>query len=509
MTYLLAAVDLGSNSFRLVVGRVAQDTHPPHIHLLDRMKETVRLAAGLDQRSRLDEDAIRRALAVLERFGERLRNFHPDRVRAVATNTFRVATNAHEFLPRAEAALGFPIDVISGHEEARLIYTGVSHCLPQSDQRRLIVDIGGGSTELIIGRGHEPELMESVPIGCVSLSKRFFADGRITATRMKHAEVAARELVEPIAQRFRQAGWSYAYGSSGTAKALAAILPATGFSRNGITPAGLEKLRRRLIEAGTVEAAHLQDLRPGRIPVLPGGLAVMRAIFEELPIEHMAPADGALRVGVLYDLLGRVDARDLRNETVRRFMTRYEVDTEQAARVRRLSLGFYEAIANTPPGAAGYRVPGAPRRAETAELGQLLGWAADLHEIGLSIAHAGHQQHTAYILAHADMPGFSKDEQRILAALGAGQSGKISTADLALESDDEWDALLSLRLAVLLARRREDVDTSLFRLTRAPQGANLQVAEHWLRQHPLTAHALEAEARTWRKLKRPLEILAA
>ncbi len=306
MTHLLASVDLGSNSFRLVVGRVTQSAGSSHISPIHRMKEAVRLAAGLDRHLRLDEAAMQRAVVVLERFGERLRHFQPQRVRAVATNTFRVATNVEELLPRAEAALGFPIEIISGREEARLIYSGVSHSLPASSERRLVVDIGGGSTELILGIGFEPELLESVQVGCVTLSKHYFSKGKITARRMRDAEYAARDQIKPVVQRYREAGWSFAYGSSGTAKALAAILPATGLSEGGITRDGLERLRQRLVQAGTVEAAELRDIRPGRAAVLPGGLAVMRAIFDELPIERMDSAEGALRVGVLYDLLGLV-----------------------------------------------------------------------------------------------------------------------------------------------------------------------------------------------------------
>src|SRR5690625_4120895 len=267
MNQLLAAVDLGSNSFRLAVGRLNTTDGLTQLYPVDRMKETVRLAAGLDGNNRLDEAAIERAVSVLERFGERLRSFEPQRVRAVATQTFRLASNIDEVLPRAEAALGFPIEIISGREEARLIYQGVAHSLPLSGEKRLVVDIGGASTELIVGSGFDSELRTSLPIGCVTLSRRFFAQGRITSDRMKRAELAARQQIETIAQRYRLAEWRFAYGSSGTAKALAAILPATGLSSGGITRNGLQRLRHRLLRAGTVEAAALQDLKESRVAV--------------------------------------------------------------------------------------------------------------------------------------------------------------------------------------------------------------------------------------------------
>lgn len=501
MSNLLASVDLGSNSFRLVVGRVVHEAGVSQIYPIDRMKETVRLAAGLDSRSRLDEPAILRAIEVLERFGERLRNFHPDRVRAVATNTFRVATNVNDFLPRAEAALGFPIETIAGREEARLIFAGISHMLPVSGEKRLMIDIGGGSTEFIVGTGFQPELLESLHLGCVTFSKQFFPNGKVTADRMRRAEIAARERVETIGKRYRKAGWSFAYGSSGTAKALAAILPATGFTDGGITAAGLEKLKQRLIEARTVENAQLCDLRPDRAAVLPGGLAIMRAAFDELHIDLMHAADGALRVGVLYDLLGRDAAHDMRSDTVRQFMKRYEVDHAQAARVRQLALQLYQTIETAPECAL-------PKTAgESSDLIQLLGWAADLHEVGISIAHNGHNRHTAYILANADMPGFSKSEQHILSLFGLGQDGKLLRASMPLTTSEQWKALLCLRLAVLFYRRRDDFDHLPVQMSLDGNTPTLRVSAEWLANHPLSEHSLRLEAETWRRLKRPFTLV--
>ncbi|TSH95128.1 exopolyphosphatase [Verticiella sediminum] len=495
MTHMLAGVDLGSNSFRLAIGRVVYDDGVPQVYQVDRLKETVRLAAGLDDDQVLDEATIARAVAVLERFGERLRSFDPDRVRAVATNTFRVARNVEELHRRAEAALGFPIEVIAGREEARLIFAGVAHSLPGSPERRFIVDIGGGSTECIVGTGFEPELMESLPMGCVSYSRRFFPDGRVDRDRMLRAELAAREQVQGIARTYRRLGWTAAYGSSGTAKALAAILPATGLSEAGITREGLHRLRERLIDAGSVDAAKLLDIKPDRAAVLPGGLAIMRAAFDELGIETMQTADGALRVGVLYDLLGREAEQDKRAHTVRQFMVRYEVDQAQAARVRASALALYRDVTDK-----------SGQRADADEVAQLLGWAAELHECGLSISHSSHHTHAAYILGHADMPGFSSSEQQLLATLCLGHYGKLTRPEFKILSPQHWLALLCLRLGCLLCRRREDLPAPPLRAVLGKKQVHLQVQADWLAEHPLTDYSLRSEAEEWAKAGHKLTI---
>ncbi len=503
MNHLLAAVDLGSNSFRLVIGRLNTDGGLTQLYPVDRMKETVRLAAGLDADNRVDDAAIERAVAVLQRFGERLRSFDPDRVRAVATQTFRTARNIAEILPRAEAALGFPIEIISGREEARLIYQGVAHSLPASREKRLVVDIGGASTEFIVGAGFESELRESLQIGCVTFSRRYFADGRITSDRMKRAELAARQHIEAITQRYRKAGWRFAYGSSGTAKALAAILPATALSSGGITRNGLQRLRHRLVRAGTVDAAALLDIKADRAAVLPGGLAIMRALFDELDIDLMHAADGALRVGVLYDLAGRDAAEDMREATVQQFMLRYEVDREQAERVQRTALALYRSLETLGDTAA---APDGSHSGDSSNLEQMLGWAALLHEAGLSIAHANYQRHTAYILDQADMPGFSRPEQAILAQLGLGHYGKLSRKLLQLPGEAHWTVLLCLRLAVLLYRRRVPLPDIPLTLSGRPGAHVVTVDAHWLDDHPLTHHNLKAEAEDWRRLGRPFNL---
>lgn len=477
---LIAAVDLGSNSFRLEIGRVMEN----QIYTLDSLKESVRLASGLDAERNLDLESQRRALAALARFGERLRGFSPEAVRAVATNTLRVARNASEFLPRAEAALGFPIEVIAGREEARLIYIGAAHSLPPAAHKRLVVDIGGGSTEFIIGKRFNPQVMESLYMGCVSWSLRFFPDGRVDRKRFAAAQVAAAKEVQAIVHDYSQIGWRESVGSSGTARALADLLELNGLNPDGeigITRIGLERLRGVLIRAGSAEALTLDGLKPDRLPVLPGGLAIMCAVCETLDLERMTYAEGALRLGVLYDLLGRFHDHDMRDTTVLQFQRRYQVDSGQAERVEKTA------------------------GAVCAQLGvegeddlHFLGWGAKLHEIGISIAHGGYHKHGAYIVTFADMPGFSKKDQARLALLVLSHRGKLDKIAVMPATDVSWRLIFGLRLAALLHRSRDELDLPALRVKASDRGFNLDLPADWLDANPLTAAALSDEAEIWR-----------
>lgn len=493
MEHLLAAVDIGSNSFRLSIGRVHEEHGIRQIYQIDKMKETVRLAAGLNQDKILSEEAILRAIAVLERFGERLRSFHPDRVRAVATNTFRVARNTPEFLPRAEAALGFPIEVIAGREEARLIYAGVSHTLPLSEQRRLVIDIGGGSTEVIIGKQDEPLLMSSLYMGCVSYSRRFFSDGNVDEHSMRTAMMAARREIEVITKPYRKLGWQQAYGSSGTAKALYAILTEGGLSSSGITRDGLSKLRQKIIKAGRVIPEELPGIKLERSDVLLGGLAIMSAFCEEMGIDSMRTGDGALRLGVLVDLAGREDLKDRRDETVKAFMKRYHVDGRQASRVKRTTLSLFDSL-----------YPDLPAQDE---LRHCLSWAADLHEAGMSISQAGYHKHGAYILTNADMPGFSRVDQTLLAMLVMAHTGKLSKVQPEVKTREQWVAILALRLAVLLCRRREELHRLALSVSVKGTSIVTKVDRAWLEQHPLTDYSLHGEEDEWQKVGFQFELI--
>ncbi len=491
---LLAAVDLGSNSFRLLIGRVVKAPAGTQVYPLDSLKETVRLASGLTREKNLDADSQQRALVVLERFGDRLRSFSPHTVRAVATNTLRVAKNARAFLDRAEAALGFPIEVIAGREEARLIYTGVANTAPLGNGSTLVVDIGGGSTEFIIGEGREPRLMESLFMGCVSYSLRFFPNGEIDKHNLKQAELAAQKELEVIARDYLDAGWQTGIGSSGTARALGDLLEQNGLSAQGITRDGLAALRELMLRAGSAERLKLEALKSDRIPVLPGGFAIMSAVFKMLDLESLAVTDGALRQGVLYDLLGRSEQHDMRDVTIGQFTHRYGVDRAQARRVAALAHDLMHPLVDADDEA-------------DLEIERRLQWAATLHEIGLSISHAGYHKHSAYILAHADMPGFSKLDQAKIAQIALGHTGKLAKLSGTVQRPNEWLAVLCLRIAALVHRRRTDLDVSRLKLERAGSGYALRTDAAWLADHPLTEFNLRQEAADWNRLGIALDLV--
>ena len=485
----LAAVDLGSNSFHCQVARVVSD----QIYPLDALREPVRLGAGLREDKQLDDTAQERALACLQRFGERLRGFDRHAVRAVGTNTLRVAKNASSFLKRAQAALGFPIEVIAGREEARLIYLGVQHSLPPSKEKRLVVDVGGGSTEFIIGSGYKPAKLASLYMGCVSYSVRFFPDGKITKSAMKRAELAARNELLPIVAGYSRKQWQEAVGSSGTIRALAEIAQLNGFCVAGITPAGLEKLRASLLKAGDTARLGLAGIRPDRLPVLPGGLAILSAVLSELGIAEMTAAPGAMREGLLYDLLGRVHHKDMRDVTVAQFMQRYHVDASQARRVGALAQSLYRKLT-------------AEERNPDENAPVYIGWAAKLHEIGISVAYTGYHKHSAYILEKADMPGFSRNEQGQLSLLVLAHRRSLKKVFAQLNSAVDWRSVLALRLAALFYRGRSDIALPAFQAKAQGSKYRLGLDAEWLTRNPLTATALLEETKEWEKIGFELRI---
>ena len=475
----LAAVDLGSNSFRLEVARVAGD----QLYPLDSLKETVRLAGGLTDDKLLDEATQARALECLQRFGERLRGLSPEAVRCVGTSALRVARNADTFIPKAELALGHPIEIVAGREEARLIYLGVAHSLQASPERRLVVDIGGGSTEFIIGHGLKPHERESLHMGCVNFTKRFFADGSVDKATLKAAEMAARVEVERIAREFSRDNWQHAVGSSGTARALREILEQCGWSVRGITADGLAKLRSQMVKAGHVDALDLPGLSRDRVPVIAGGFAIMAGLFAELGIEQMDVAETAMREGILYDLLGRFHQQDMREATVDEFTRRYHIDPQQAARVKRVALKLLAACGG----------------GNENDL-RFLDWAARLHEIGLSVSHGGYHRHAGYILENADMPGFSRTEQARLALLARAQRGAlVKLPDFAAAAVSDNDRLLVwlLRQAVILCRSRAEPRLPEVKVEASNKRFRLTLPEGWLARRPLTQRALEEEAVHW------------
>ncbi len=489
---MIAAVDLGSNSFHLQVARVVGD----QIYPLDTLREPVRIGAGLTADKRLDEPAQARALAALAQFGERLRGLRPEAVRAVGTNTLRVAKNAREFLARARSVLGFPIEVVAGREEARLIYLGVAHGLPPSFERRLVVDIGGGSTEFIIGAGLDPIRLESLYMGCVSYSLRHFPDGRLTKANFRAAETAAGAELQTIRSAFQRGHWHEAYGSSGTARAIAELLEWNGYTDSGITLAGMHELRAQMIRVGSIDrldSRAIAGLRADRKPVIPGGLAIMLAAFEALDITHMAVASGAMRQGILYDMLGRFQHHDMRDLTVAQFRERYHADPVQAERVGSLALALL-----------GQMLPADDPAGEATT--QLLGWAAQLHEIGISVAHSGYHKHGAYILRNADMPGFSRSEQARLATLVLAHRGSLDKMQGLLDTRQDTATVLSLRLAALFHRSRVDTPPPRLEARYSGDQCRLRVDPEWLACNPLTASLLREEIEQWRKAGLSLEV---
>ncbi|MEX0730030.1 MAG: exopolyphosphatase [Aquisalimonadaceae bacterium] len=478
---VVAAVDLGSNSFHLVVARHQHG----ELQVLDRIKEMVRLAAGLDDAGNLHREARDRALDCLQRFGQRLRDLPPGSVRAVGTNTLRQARNAAEFLPDAEAALGHPIEIVAGVEEARLVYQGVARSLSDDGGRRLVMDIGGSSTELIVGERFEPLLMESLSIGCVSISTRFFADDCYDSQSMAAAEEAVMLELEPVEFHYRSAGWLRAVGASGTIRAVQAAIREKGWSDGAITREALIRLRQAILKAGCARRLRFNSLGADRRPTFAAGVVVLHGVFQRLGIETMEVADGALREGVLYDLLGRFGFEDVRDHSVRALSARYQVDQAQAERVSTTASNLLVQVARQ------WRLD------QDAE--QWLVWAAQLHEVGLNIAHSQYHQHGDYIARNADMAGFSRQDQAIVATLIRAHRRKISDAVFAELPADRCTLAMRLavllRLAVVLHRGRQIQALPELRLRITDNGLDLRIPAQWLDSHPLTSADLKEEAR--------------
>ncbi|MEY3220492.1 MAG: hypothetical protein RIT27_1849 [Pseudomonadota bacterium] len=475
----VAAVDLGSNSFHMIVVSLADQ----QMQILDRLKEQVRLASGVNQKKQLSGEAQARALACLERFGQRLRELPPGSVRAVGTNTLRSIRQAGEFLRAAEQALGHPIEIIAGREEARLIYLGVAHSLSSPPQEHcLVVDIGGGSTEFIVGEGFKTLRRESLFMGCVTFCERYFSNGLISKDNFRKAEIAARLELQPVVEEFRRLGWQRAIGSSGTIKSIDRVLDAEGWSHGGITLDGLKKLRTVLLESGNVKKLNLKGLTEERAAIFPSGVAILLAIFEELQIQNMTVSDWALREGLVFDLIGRIRHEDVREQTISRMQKRYNIDISQANRVMETALNIFEQCA------------------ATWELGcenslSTLKWAAQLHEIGLIIAHNQYHKHGEYILRNSDLAGFSRQEQGFLASLVRGHRRKFPQNVFETYPQTERQMIsrlcIVLRLAILLHRHRHE--TPLPILTTSKNSLHLEFPPDWLAKNPLTQADLDNE----------------
>ncbi len=479
----IAAVDLGSNSFHMIIARLVGD----ELQIIDKIKEMVRLAAGLDDQNELDQASRERALEALGRFGERLRPLPRGAVRVIGTNTLRQAKNSRVFLKEVERAIGHPVEIVAGAEEARLIYLGVAHSVEQLTDRRLVIDIGGGSTEFIVGRGFEPELRESKYMGCVSYSKRFFGDGKITKDRFKKAEIAARQELQPSAGDLRELGWDVAIGASGTIKAVRDIVVALGLApAEEITLDGMKEVRNLAIEKGSIDGLDLPGLSDRRRPVFIGGLAILIGAFKSLGIRSMIASDGALREGALYDLLGRIHNHDVREETIRALAGKYNVDEKHARLVEQTALELLGSVRGT---------WGLDEPIDDA----MLRWAARIHEIGLAISHSKYHKHGSYLVENSDLTGFSRQDQQILWALVRSQRRKFKPhrfENIAEPLRDHIPRLaILLRLGILLNRSRDPEDVPAFRVE-APDDRTIrfEFVDDGLQRNPLTRADLEEEA---------------
>jgi len=476
----IAAVDLGSNSFHLIVAKL----HHDELVVVDRLRESIRLGAGLDSDKQLTEQAQADALACLDRFGQRLRNLPRGSVRAVGTNTLRRARNAGQFLGRAQAVLGHPIEIIAGREEARLIYLGVAHGLEARDEHRLVVDIGGGSTEIIAGKGFEIFHRESLHVGCVDLTDRFFSDGRIKKKRLRSAELQAELALQPVSHVFRRAPRERAIGCSGTVKAIRTVCQQQGWCEQGITRAAMERLREYLYGAPHFDQLDLRGLAEDRRPIFVGGAVVLWAVFDLLDVDRMDVSDQALREGVLYDLIGRIEHTDVRQKSIDSMAGRWSVDTAHADRVEKAAVAFFERLAPD-------------WGLDSEEHLNMLKWAARTHEIGLLISHGQYHKHGAYVATNADLAGFSRNEQQVLATLIRGHRRKFPASAFQQLTGDSRDSTIRLcvllRLAVLMQRGREDILPDDYELHADRARVVFGLPAAWVESHPLTWADLEQE----------------
>lgn len=477
---LIAAIDIGSNSIHMVLARVDQG----EIRLLERLGEKVQLAAGLDEQRNLDEAAMQRGLDCLRRFAQLINGLPQGAVRIVATNALREARNRAVFIRRAEELLGHQVEVVSGREEARLIYLGVSHSLPDAGGKRLVVDIGGGSTEFIVGERFESLLRESQQMGCVSYTRRFFADGKLGHARYAQAYTAARLELMGFEQAIRRLGWAQAVGSSGSIRAIAQALQSAGHGNGEITPDGLAWLKRRILKADNVAGLNIDGVKPERLLILPAGLAILEATFDALGIQSMIHAEGALREGVLYDMIGRQSHEDVRERTLSALQERYHVDLEQAARVEAKAQSILAQVADA------WGLNDDWHR-------ELLRWSARVHEIGLDIAHYHYHKHGAYILEHADLAGFSRLDQQMLALLVRGHRRNIPVERFA-EFGEEGERLVRLcivlRFAILFHHIRGTQEMPEVQFVAGPRSLEAIFPAGWLAANPLTQADIEAEA---------------
>jgi exopolyphosphatase/guanosine-5'-triphosphate,3'-diphosphate pyrophosphatase len=491
-THLLAAVDLGSNSFRLEIGRVERG----QFYRTEYLKETVRQGGGLDDNRNLTPEAMQRGWDCLARFGERLAGFSDTNVRAVATQTLREARNRDDFLGPGMQMLGFPIDVISGQEEARLIYQGVAQALPNNNERRLVIDIGGRSTEIILGQGRDPEQMASYRVGSIAWSMRYFADNQFSRRSFQIAEIAAKAVLDEALTIYSRDQWEIAYGSAGTINAVADVLVAAGWPSGSVSQEGLDWLLDKLLTAQHMDRLKLAGMREDRKAIIGGGLSVLRALFDLLGINRLEQASGGLRHGLLQDMLGAGHQyTDLRDHSVERLAAKFGTDPTHGKRVGQVANALFKQIT---PGAGDVR------------LTRKLTWAAQLHEIGNHVSHTDSHKHGAYILDNTDAMGFAITELHKLSLLVLGHRGKVRKLEADFEDDVLIQQLLMLRMAVALCHARRDPNLKGVTLRRDPKNArhfNLSLTKEWANTFPQSAYLLNEESSAWQKTPWALTVL--
>lgn len=481
---LFAAIDVGSNSFHMVIAKLEGQVLKP----IERIGEKVQLARGLEN-GLLAEDAMQRGWECFERFSERLRTLdNNSAVRIVGTNALRAARNGQDFIDKAEEILGYDLDIIAGREEARLVYLGVAHTLGDKDENRLVIDIGGGSTELIIGRRFEASTMESLHMGCVSYMQRFFKNGEITEANLDRAYRSACIELENIKAQYMAKGWSNCVGSSGTLQAVEQVLINQGWSDAGITKKGLLKLKKALLGFEKLEEVKFNGLKENRRTVFASGIAIVLALFDSLKIEFMSISSGALREGVLYDLIGRLDHEDVRERTVSALEQRYDLVRNETEKVEQTALHLWQQVADEWRVQTQTQIPNEQR--------QMLAWAARLHEVGMAISHSQFHKHGEYIIGQSDLAGFSKQNQRALATLVRGHRRKYPKSlfeTFGRQQESLERTCIILRLAVLLKHSIPEQGALDIPAKAKDSELTLTFSNAWLAERPLTLAKLEAE----------------
>lgn len=484
----IAAIDLGSNSFHMIVARWDND----QLVLLDRLREPVRLGFGLQEDGSLSDDARERAMACLERFGECLRGYPSRNVRIVGTKTLRSISDSRQFLADAEKRLGHPVEIISGDEEARLIYLGVAQCIAPDKGKRILMDIGGASTEIILGEGMKPLLKESLNMGCVAITKKFFGDGKVTEKLVTKALIACLQELEPVYQEFIEQGWNEVLGASGSIKAVAKVCEAQGWSDGSITLESLEKILQAYIKQGNLQL-DMEGLSSDRQPVFLGGAIVLAALFEALALKQMTAADWALREGLLFDVKGRMENRDIRQASVDALAQRFHVNQDKARAVEKTALGLLQQVSGS-------------WALDADDADKLLGWAARLYLVGLDIAHSDYHKHSAYVVQHVDLAGFSRAEQTQLANLVLAHRRRFPTKQFPMDNSNLLRLALLLRLAAIFHRGGIKGSQPQVQLQAKGKQLHLNLPAKWADKHPLTLADLETEQRYWNELDYNLQL---